>query len=191
MRPLRRKGEHMHNTKKSLGSQIYINQILDDVSSFFGDVITTAAKTYTLGTGSSQPSMWIWNDSSWTDFMNRDFSVPCQIPTYPVSNYSVLKDGSSLIEVAVTGFADDELTVEKNGSKIIVRGKRYKQEQKDSQKKYMYRNIACRDFELEFQGADSWDYSKIEADIDRGILSIKIPLTAESKPLEIQINKKK
>lgn len=174
---------------KKSNNQIYLNQIFDSVTKFLGDVVTTSAATYTVG--DTLASRWMWADDSnlWIDFMDRDFSVPCQIPTYPVSNYSVLKDGSSLIEIAVTGFAEEELSIEKIGSKIIVHGRSKKQ--KDSQQKYMYKHIACRDFDLEFQGADSWDYSQIEAEIDKGILSIKIPLTAESKPLEIQINKKK
>jgi HSP20 family molecular chaperone IbpA len=174
-------------------NQVYLNQMFDNVTKFIGDVITTGDNTtYTITTAGdyyyTPYKVWDYKDTFWIDLWNHDFTIP-SVPSYPVSNYSILKDGSSLIEIAVSGFDEDEILIEKVESKIIVKGKKEKKEEKV--KKYLYKNIASRDFELEFQGSDSWDYSKIEAEIDKGILSIRIPLKEDFKPLEIPIKKKK
>ena len=124
----------------------------------------------------------------WVDAL-RDFTPSCSkkdIPSYPVSNFFVTNEGTSVIEVAVTGFLKEEVTVERKDLLLIVKGTRETppEDKKEEPSKYFYRNLACRDFSLDFKGHESWDFDKLEVFMDRGILTIKIPLKEEFKPVK-------
>jgi HSP20 family molecular chaperone IbpA len=110
------------------------------------------------------------------------FDYKVDTPSYPVSNFSVLEDGTSIIEIAVSGFKSSEISVKREDLKIVVVGKKEGREKNDS-RKYIYKNIGERDFTLDFQGSSKWDYDKLEATIKNGILSIHIPMKEECKPI--------
>ena len=104
------------------------------------------------------------------------------IPKYPVSNFSIDKDGTSTIEIACSGFDLDELEVTREDLKIIVKGKRKDKEEKEDSK-YLYKNIACRDFEISYDGSERWNFDDLDISLKKGILTIKIPLLEEYKPV--------
>ena len=180
---------------------IYLNSMFNDAMTFVSDIV----QQNSLKNSSILDNSWTYIDRTYIQpkkiwelldfpqfYNNYNFKLYTKddlnsIPKYPVSNYSIDEKGNSIIEIAITGFSEDEISIQKIESKIIVKGKKDKIE---STKKYLYKNIACRTFELEFEGADSWDYSKIDASIDKGILTIIIPVKEECKPQEIQIKKK-
>lgn len=178
---------------KHNSNSICLNQVFEDVVNFATNALTTSDNTtYTIGYSDFTyypRKLWEYTDDIWNRFDTYTFKCTSDfIPSYPVSNYSIKKDGTSIIEVAITGFEEDEISIEKVESKIIVKGKKKEKQKED--RKYLYKNIACRDFELEFQCSDSWDYSKIEAEIDKGILSIKVPVKEDCRPMEIKIKRK-
>ena len=86
-----------------------------------------------------------------------------------------------MIEIAVSGFESDEITVKREDLKIIVEGK--KKEKEIDDRKYIYKHIAERDFVLEYTGSDKWDYDKLSPKISKGILSIFIPIKDDCKPV--------
>jgi HSP20 family molecular chaperone IbpA len=179
----------IEEVKMSKSNQVFLNQIFNDAMTFVSDVVSTSP-TYTLTTGSYtyQPKK-AWEYLDWDYFNNYSFKCTSDfIPSYPVSNYSIDKEGKSIIEIAITGFDEEEIIIEKRESKIIVKGKKKDKQKED--RKYLYKNIACRDFELEFQCSDSWDCSNIEAEIDKGVLTITIPVKEDCKPITIPIKKK-
>ena len=143
------------------------------------------------GYNTIQPSIYqpfIYQPIIWVDAL-RDFTPSCSkkdIPSYPVSNFFVTNEGTSVIEVAVTGFLKEEVTVERKDLLLIVKGTRETppEDKKEEPSKYFYRNLACRDFSLDFKGHESWDFDKLEVFMDRGILTIKIPLKEEFKPVK-------
>ena len=104
------------------------------------------------------------------------------VPKYPVSNYSIDKDGTSIIEVACSGFEEDEIAIEREDLKLLVKGKR-KNKEVEEDKKYLYKNIACRDFEIYYDVSEKWDFSKLEAQLKNGVLTILIPIKEECKPI--------
>lgn len=121
----------------------------------------------------------------WYDF-NYWWNTPTitykiETPSYPVSNYSVTKEGTSIIEIAVSGFNADEITVKREDLKIIVEGK--KADSKKDDRKYIYKNIGERDFTLEYIGSEKWDYDKLSVKLNAGILEIRIPIKEECKPV--------
>ena len=171
-------------------TQVSLNQIFDDVCLFVTNFVN-ASTTQIYGSsdtiGHYRYTPWKYND--WKAiYSTYTWKSDNSIPNYPVSNYKINEFGTSIIEIAVTGFDDDELSIQKHDLNIIVTGKK-KEKQKDTCK-YLYRNIGTRNFELTFSGSDQWNYEAIEADISKGILTIIIPVKEECKPTHISIKKK-
>jgi HSP20 family molecular chaperone IbpA len=130
---------------------------------------------------------FIYQPIIWVDAL-KDFTPSCSkkdIPSYPVSNYFITNDGDHVVEIAVSGFSKEEITVERKDLSIFVKGMREAppEDKKEKPSKYFYRNLACRDFELEFKFYESCDFDKLEVSMDKGILTIKIPLKEEFQPV--------
>lgn len=123
-----------------------------------------------------------WNDFSYLWYPTTTITYKIDTPSYPVSNFGVTEDGTSIIEVAVSGFDKEDIIVRREDLKIIVTGK--KKEEKEEQKvKYIYKHIAERDFTLEFLGSEKWNFDALKAQISNGILKIEIPIKEECKPV--------
>jgi len=165
------------------------------LSSIFNDVVdsiyTITSPSSTSGTSVCDFTYYSFpkvKDNFWQ--LVEEFTYPTiYTPTYPVSNYYVDEDMNSIIEIAVSGFSEEEISVKRDDLKLIVEGKQNKD--KECKRKYFYRNIAERDFSVSYQGSTKWDFDKLEAKISRGILSIFIPMKEECKPIkqEFKINK--
>jgi HSP20 family protein len=165
----------------------------------FDDIVDTASKMFdSISVNSNNSSyvttdgtFWIgdpidftpyrrWNDWIW-NYPSYTFNYKINTPSYPVSNFGIDKDGNSIIEIAVSGFDKDEISVRREDLKIIVEGKKKdKKEEKDI--KYVYKHIAEREFLLEFDGSSKWDYEKLDVKIKNGILKIVIPVLEQHKP---------
>jgi HSP20 family protein len=164
----------------------------------FNDVIDTInAITTTANTSSKVPSnsygydyiYYPLKDNFWR--VVEEFTVPTiSIPPYPVSNYAVDENLASIIQMAVTGFSEDEISIRREDLKLIVEGKK-SEEREEDKKKYFYRNIAERNFKVSYQGSEKWNFDKLEAKIKNGILTITIPMREECKPVKqtYEINK--
>ena len=128
-----------------------------------------------------------------TDYWDRwytDFSFPTIYLTtsgtyekFPVSDYYTDKEGTTYVSIAVSGFSKDEITVDRDGDKLIVSGKRA-QEKKDAEKefKYVRHDISKKSFVEEFKGNDKWNWDAIKVTLIEGILTIAIPLMESAKP---------
>ncbi len=123
-----------------------------------------------------------WTDININLFDWSKWEIPkVETPKYPVSNYYIQKDGTSVIEIACSGFSKDELKIERIGDKLTVIGEKYSTE-KENEKKYSYRNIAQRDFKLSYKCSDKMDLDNIDISLDLGILKIVIPMKENEKP---------
>ena len=72
-------------------------------------------------------------------------------PTYPPYNIELTGEDKYRITMAVAGFDQSNLHIEVEGNALTVRGQK---DAEDEQKEYLYRGIAARDFERQFQLAD-------------------------------------
>jgi len=63
---------------------------------------------------------------------------------YPPYNIIKKDENNYELEVAVTGFAPEEVTVEIDQNQLIVRGERKREDDADTQ--YLHRGLATRDF---------------------------------------------
>jgi HSP20 family molecular chaperone IbpA len=93
--------------------------------------------------------------------------------TYPPYNIERLRatDGSGerlRITLAVAGFADADLDVSVEENQLVVRGK----QSDDTEREYLHRGIAARQFQRTFVLADGMRV--IAADLKNGLLSIDL-----------------
>ena len=106
-----------------------------------------------------------------------------QTDNYPPFNHIKLSEEDSLLEIAVTSFKKDEITIEVNGDQLTITGK--KAEKRDVE--YLHRGLASRDFVRSFQ---LFDHNQVvDAEMDSGLLSIYIKriVPDELKPKLIDI----
>lgn len=109
--------------------------------------------------------------------------------SYPPSNVYQENDGRYVIELALAGFSKDEIEVEFNESKRLLRVKgKTKDSEEDDSRTYQSRKFAKRSFNYE---ATIWaGYEMGEVEYNHGQLKItvnKIPLPPEKvRKLEIK-----
>lgn len=120
--------------------------------------------------------------------MNRTFANSRGSDNYPPYNIAQLDDTHYVIEVAVAGFAEDEIDVELKDQHLIVKGAK---EKKDKEINYTYKGISTRNFERDFTLADNVEVRA--ATVQNGILAIALELVIpeEQKPKKIAITYKK
>lgn len=179
----------MNNKNSSISLYTVFDDIFDTASKMFetlsynsssNNLLSATGGTFWIGDPIDFTQYRRWNDWVW-NYPNYTFNYKIETPSYPVSNFGIDKDGNSIIEIAISGFDKDEVSVRREDLKIIVEGKKKeKKEEKDT--KYVYKHIAERDFILEFDGSSKWNYEKLDAKIKNGILKIVIPVLEEHKP---------
>lgn len=99
-------------------------------------------------------------------FMN---AVPGTNNNYPPHNIVKYSETEYGIEVAIAGFSKDEVSVEVDQSRLIVRGVKA---EVDESKEYMHRGLATRNFEQNWQLAEHMEVR--DAEIKDGMLLISI-----------------
>jgi len=88
---------------------------------------------------------------------------------YPPYNIEQVGENHLRISLAVAGFSEDDLTVEISDNQLIVHGNR---QQDDSQRVFLHRGIAARQFQRAFVLADGIEV--VGAELDNGLLHIDI-----------------
>ena len=104
--------------------------------------------------------------------------------SYPPYNIEQLSSTILRITIAVAGFEKNELDISLEGNQLLIRGSRT---ESDSEKIYIHRGIATRQFQRNFVLAEG---IKVEgATIENGLLNIDLvqPVSQEqSKKIEIK-----
>lgn len=107
-------------------------------------------------------------DSLFNDFEHRFAN---QINNnYPPYNIIKHDEDSYEIEIAVTGFDKDEITVEIDQNQLIVKGQHADTENEDTQ--YLYRGLATRSFTRTWTLAEHMEVE--EGKIKNGVLTIEL-----------------
>ncbi len=107
---------------------------------------------------------------------------------YPPYNIETTGENAYRIEIAVAGFAADELNIEVKENLLTVTGRKTANDDAAPQKTYLHRGLAERDFERRFQLAD---YVIVQdADLVNGLLSISLKreLPEALKPRRVEIS---
>ena len=105
--------------------------------------------------------------------------------------YNILATGEDhyRITMAVAGFAEDELDITTERSRLLVTGQR--NEETGEQGEFLYRGIATRSFERRFNLADH--VKVVGANLENGLLHIDLEreIPEAMKPRSIKIGKSK
>jgi molecular chaperone IbpA len=105
---------------------------------------------------------------------------------YPPYNVEVTGEDKYRISMAVAGFAEEDLNLHVKESILTVSGSR-NEDEKDKERRFLYRGIANRSFERQFQLAD---YVKVvDARLQDGLLHIDMvrEIPEAMKPRQIEI----
>ena len=106
---------------------------------------------------------------------------------YPPYNIEQVGENSLRITLAVAGFAEDDLSVEIVDNQLVIHGKR---QEDDSQRVFLHRGIAARQFQRAFVLADGIEVTG--AEIDNGLLHIDIERPEpESRVRRVEIQSRK
>ena len=105
---------------------------------------------------------------------------------YPPYNIEMVGQDKYRISMAVAGFSRDELDIMVKESILTVSGSR-KEDADDKERRFLYRGIATRNFERQFQLAD---YVKVvDARLEDGLLHVELvrEIPEAMKPRQIEI----
>ena len=105
-------------------------------------------------------------------------------PNYPPYNIELVAEDKYRITMAVAGFSRSELEIEVENDNLKVTGRKSRD---DSQKTFLHRGIAARDFEHRFQLADH--VKVVSAGLENGLLNIDLmrEVPEAMKPRKITI----
>jgi len=115
-----------------------------------------------------------------------DSATKAEPQGYPPYNIQHLAEDEYLIELAVAGFGEDDLSLEVQHNILTVTGKIATKSDEDGPR-FLHRGIAERAFERRFHLADHVEVTG--ADINNGMLSIRLlrELPEAAKPRQITI----
>jgi molecular chaperone IbpA len=108
-------------------------------------------------------------------------------PSYPPYNIELTGEDRYRITMAIAGFEQSDLSIEVEGNTLTVIGQKAEEEEN---KQYLYRGIAARNFERQFQLAD---HIKVTgASFKNGMLHVElereIPEALKPRKIAIQTN---
>jgi HSP20 family molecular chaperone IbpA len=124
-------------------------------------------------------------DIVWKNFFdhNAQFNTFESKINYPVDIYET---GNGLrFELAVVGLDQEDLDLQVEGDTLRISHDR---KTADDIRPYIQRGIARRSFDLAWKVAGKFDLAQLTATMDKGLLIIDIPLSAERAPKKISIN---
>ena len=103
-------------------------------------------------------------------------------PNYPCDLFT--DDDGLHIEIAAVGLDKKDIKIEtaENQIKVI-----YEKTDDENSVDYIHRGIARRSFNLGWKISPKFNLNKVEAKMDKGLLSIFIPIADEAKPKAITI----
>jgi len=104
---------------------------------------------------------------------------------YPPYNILKHNEDSYELEIAVTGFAPEEITVEINQNQLVVKGERGREDEAETQ--YLHKGLANRDFTRTWTLAEHMEVG--EGKIKNGVLTIALTrIVPEAlKPRQLKI----
>jgi len=116
-----------------------------------------------------------------------DSATKIESQGYPPYNIQHVEDDEYLIELAVAGFGESDLSVEVQENVLMVSGKFAEKAEADD-RRFLHRGIAERSFERRFHLADHVEVA--DAGLKNGLLQVRlvreIPEAAKPKRIEIK-----
>jgi HSP20 family protein len=118
-------------------------------------------------------------DLLWRDLFenNSRFSAITQKVTHPVDIYET--PSGIKFEVAAVGLDSKDIDIQIDNDQLRIK---YEKPQVESEEAVIYKGIKRSSFDLTWKISTKFDLSKLEAQLDKGLLTLDIP-TAEGKAI--------
>ena len=137
----------------------------------------------------TQLQHWVMDpfDIVWKNFLdiNSPFNTMQEKINYPVDIYEI--ENGLRFELAVVGLNQEDLDLQVEGDTLRITHDR-KVADEVQERYYIQKGIARRSFDLAWKVAMKFDLTQLTATMDKGLLIIDIPLSAERAPKKISIN---
>lgn len=131
--------------------------------------------------------VFIGFDDTYNRFAKMHDDIAKSIPNYPPYNIRKTGDNTYSIEIAVAGFAKQDIEIEIEGGKLIVKGNVASQDEQDN---FLFKGIATRAFTRAFALDDQIEVK--DAEIFNGMLKIFLEriIPEHKKPKKIEVKTK-
>jgi HSP20 family protein len=118
-------------------------------------------------------------DLLWRDLFesNSRFAAITQKVTHPVDIYET--SSGIKFEVAAVGLDSKDIDIQIDNDQLRIK---YEKPQSDSEDNIIYKGIKRSSFDLTWKISTKFDLSKLEAQLDKGLLTLDIPI-AEGKAI--------
>ena len=107
--------------------------------------------------------------------------VRSKYPSCPPMNHILKKDGSNVFKIAASGISRDQLSVETEGSTIIISAQ-MPEEEYDTDSTVLHHSLVTGGFPVSIRVPDTLDIDNFKAILNEGILTLIIPPKPELKP---------
>lgn len=121
-------------------------------------------------------------DLLWKDLFetNSHFSAITQRVTHPVDIFET--EDSIVFEVAAVGLSSDEIEVITEGEMLRIR-----YEAKKEDRPIIYKGIKRSSFDLSWKISSKFDLTQLQAELDKGLLTLDIPVAENKATKRIEI----
>ncbi len=126
-------------------------------------------------------------DEQFSKMQKLHDDVTKNIPNYPPYNIRKVDDKHYVIEMAVAGFGQNEIDIEIDGGKLVVKGNVQSTEAEDD---FLFKGIAARAFTRTFALNDQVEVK--DAELFNGMLKIALErlIPEEKKPKKVPVKAK-
>lgn len=188
----------MH-TNLSSGTSYSLSSVLQSAYStrgyeflYWGDIIPFVPS---LGDVFKDPQYLTNNSAGYKAVPDRakKNNIDILAPMYPISDMYIEQDGTMRIEIAVTGFDDNDIKITAVGSDLTITGKPVSKRDEAPRipDKKVYGKIKIEPFTLTYECGDTYNTAAATATFKKGILIVRIPLKKEFKKdvVDIEISR--
>ena len=126
-------------------------------------------------------------DEQFTKMQKLHDDITKNIPNYPPYNIKKVDDTHYVIEMAVAGFGQNEIDIEIDGGKLVVKGN---VQSTDEEENFLFKGIAARAFTRTFALNDQVEVK--DAELFNGMLKIALErlIPEEKKPKKVAVKSK-
>ena len=123
--------------------------------------------------------------SNWPDFFEDDWSMDSH---QGLSVYET--DNNVVVEANVAGVPEDKIEVSVEGGTVTIKAECEETEEKKKRKKVVYRQAQQARYVYTASVPCPVKADEAEAEVENGVLTLKLPKKAEAKPKKITVKAK-
>lgn len=118
-------------------------------------------------------------------FLGDDFLAPFKGVVIPTTDVYT-KDNELTVEAHLPNFTQDNVDIQIENGALVIQAQRHEKEE-DKSKKYVVRESSSS-FYRRIQLPERADTDNIQANLEEGVLKVKVPLTPLAEPKKIAIS---